>query len=107
MPSNGDNFQTGSFQRDHGPDFFSFSKEDYNSEIEMNEIAGKGPGRRDNRQAAYEEGNTEIGGMNSFRLMKMKNQSTMSSAQIIKYHNFVSKRAKKVFASLLKGYSPV
>ena len=44
--------------------------------------------------------------MNSFQMMKMKNQSSMSSAQIIKYHNFVSKRAKKVFASLLKGYSP-
>lgn len=104
---NEENFQTGSFQRDHGPDVFSFSKEDQNSEIEMNEIAGKGPQRRNSGQPGYEEGSTEIGGMNSFRLMKMKNQASMSSAQIIKYHNFVSKRAKKVFASLLKGYSPV
>jgi len=39
--------------------------------------------------------------------MKAKCQSSMSTSQIIKYHTFVSRRAKKVFTSLLKGYSPV
>jgi hypothetical protein len=72
----------------------------------MAEMGGRLPGRGGFGSAGFEEGSTEIGGMNSFQMMKMKNQSSMSSAQIIKYHNFVSKRAKKVFASLLKGYSP-
>lgn len=71
----------------------------------MGEIDMRGS-RKSFGQGGFDEGSTEIGGLNSFQMMKMKNQASMSSAQIIKYHNFVSKRAKKVFASLLKGYSP-
>jgi hypothetical protein len=91
-----ENFKTGSFNKEYYSDAFSFSKDNENNEI----------GRETDPRGEGDEEESP-NGLNSFQLMKMKNQGSMSSAQIIKYHDFVAKRAKKVFSSLLKGYSPV
>ena len=75
----------------------------------MQEQANKQQLERRERQAQTGggggEGQENAG--NSFQQMKLRNQMSMSTSQIIKYHNFVGKRAKKVFTSMLKGYSPV
>ncbi len=63
--------------------------------------------RREKPPSQFDDPSADPGTLNNFQMMKLKSQASMSSAQIIKYHNFVSKRTKKVFTSLLKGYSPV
>jgi hypothetical protein len=101
-----EDFKTGTFQKDYYSDAFSFSKDHDNAEAYGHEGGQQRPAL-DRRAPANDEASSELAAMNSFQMMKQKNQASMSSAQIIKYHNFVSKRAKKVFISILKGYSPV
>ena len=76
----------------------------------MQEQANKQQLERRERQAqgGASGGDAQENAGNSFQQVKLLcKQMPMSTSQIIKYHNFVSKRAKKVFTSMLKGYSQV
>src|SRR3990167_4860069 len=88
-----ENFKTGGFMKEFYSDAFSFSKE--------HEALGDTDPRK-HHPPSQEQAEDGSGG---FQQMKSRSQAAMSSAQIIKYHNFVAKRAKKVFTTLLKGYS--
>lgn len=90
-----ENFKTGAFMKEYYSEAFSFSKE--------HEGLADHDGKR--QHAPIPEQPED--GSGGFQQMKSRSQAAMSSAQIIKYHNFVAKRAKKVFTTLLKGYSPV